>query len=255
MYLISGMYWDKGERESNQDSLILEQVLTKRGRVVLAAVCDGIGGLTRGEVASGFACEKLKEYFYRELLPMVMKGRSRRAIGKCFCRCLYESSEGLKKYAKEEPIGLGTTVSAVFLWKKHYATVHLGDSRIYQIRRKKIRQLTVDHKQGKNRLTKCLSSFPYQMPDIRYGRVRNRTGFLLCSDGFYHFPEKELLKSLLSPAEINSESAISKRLRELAVYGMKRGEKDNMAAIYLLCCRGLFDERGKKKPYGRDDFK
>ena len=66
--------------------------------------------------------------------------------------------------------------------------------------------------------------------------------------------EKELLKSLLSPAEINSESAISKRLRELAVYGMKRGEKDNMAAIYLLCCRGLFDERGKKKPYGRDDF-
>lgn len=247
MYLISGMYWDKGDRENNQDSLILEQVLTKRGRAVLAAVCDGIGGLARGEVASGFACEKLKECFYRDLLPMVIKGRSRRAVGKCFCRCLYESSEGLKKYAKEEPIGLGTTVSAVFLWKKYYVTVHLGDSRIYQIRKKKIRQLTVDHKREKNRLTKCLSSFSYQIPDIRYGRVRNRTGFLLCSDGFYHFSEKELMKSLLSPAEINSEQAISKRLRELAVYGVKRGEKDNMTAIYLLCSRVAFGEGGKKK--------
>ncbi len=235
MYIISGVYWDKGERLNNQDSLILEQVLTKRGRVVLAAVCDGIGGLAEGEIASGFACEKLKECFYRELLPMVIKGRGRRVIGKCFCRCLYESSEGLKKYAKGGMRGLGTTVSVVFLWKKQYLTVHLGDSRIYRISRNDIRQLTHDHRSEPNRLTKCLGSFGYQIPDIQFGRIKNRTGFLLCSDGFYHFPEKELLANLCNPAEIGSEQAVGKRLRELAAYGLKMGEKDNMTAVYLVC--------------------
>ena len=129
-------------------------------------------------------------------------------------------------------------MSVVFLWKKRYMTVHLGDSRIYKINKKNISQLTYDHRTGQNRLTRCLSSFGYQMPDVQYGRVKSRTGFLVCSDGFYHFQEKELLADLLSPAEIRNEQAIGKRLKELAVYGLKKGEKDNMSAVYLLCSTG-----------------
>ena len=48
MKIISGVYWDQGEREFNQDSLALQQVMTNRGRVLLAAVSDGIGGLKEG---------------------------------------------------------------------------------------------------------------------------------------------------------------------------------------------------------------
>ena len=51
---MSGVYWDRGRRCVNQDSLTLQQALTRRGRMVLAAVSDGIGGLSEGENASGF---------------------------------------------------------------------------------------------------------------------------------------------------------------------------------------------------------
>ena len=60
--LMSGIYWDRGRRAVNQDSLTLQQAITNRGRVMLAAVSDGIGGLSEGENASGFITEKLTEF-------------------------------------------------------------------------------------------------------------------------------------------------------------------------------------------------
>lgn len=63
MKIVSEIYWDRGKREKNQDSVLLEQVITVRGRILLAAVCDGIGGLSEGETASGFILEKLPQRF------------------------------------------------------------------------------------------------------------------------------------------------------------------------------------------------
>ena len=78
MKFISDIYWDKGLRENNQDSLILEQVVTVKGRVLLAAVSDGVGGLLEGEVASGFILEKVHAHFYDEILPLIRRGKSRK---------------------------------------------------------------------------------------------------------------------------------------------------------------------------------
>ena len=58
MDIMSGFYWDTGSKEHNQDSVLLEQVNTGKGRILLAAVSDGIGGLPEGEVASGFLMER-----------------------------------------------------------------------------------------------------------------------------------------------------------------------------------------------------
>ncbi len=45
MRYLTNVYWNRGrEAEKNQDSVLLQQVLTGRGRVLLAAVCDGMGG-------------------------------------------------------------------------------------------------------------------------------------------------------------------------------------------------------------------
>lgn len=44
---------DKGKtRAVNQDALLLQQAVCGRRRYVLAAVCDGLGGLEKGELAS-----------------------------------------------------------------------------------------------------------------------------------------------------------------------------------------------------------
>jgi len=238
LFYVTGVYWDKGGRVCNQDSLILEQVMTGNNRVVLAVVCDGIGGLKEGEIASGFACEKLQKCFYEEVLFLIGKGRSRKKIARCLCRCIYDIAEGLRRYGKSMPEGLGTTVSLLLIWKNQYIVLHLGDSRVYLLNKKKIRQLTHDHRSNPNMLSKCLGSFEYQIPDIQYGRTRKRSGFLLCSDGFYHFPDKKLLAEVCNPGEMESEEIIRKRLRELAVYGLKKGEQDNMTAVYVRCGKG-----------------
>ena len=53
MKYLSGFYWERGRSKANQDSIVLQQVVTDYGRILLAAVSDGIGGLSEGENASG----------------------------------------------------------------------------------------------------------------------------------------------------------------------------------------------------------
>lgn len=233
MKIISGVYWDQGERNQNQDSLILQQIMTSRGRVVLAAVSDGIGGLKEGENASGYITEKLVENFYNQMIALVGRGKGKRSIERSLMRCFYEINDGLRSYGRGKDIKLGATISLLFIWKRNYMIFHLGDSRIYQCGRKGMRLLTRDHSDGGRGLTKCAGSFPFQPPDICLGRVHKEGGFLLCTDGFYRRIEREMFK-VLAPDDIAGDEQIARRLRELGMEALKRGEKDNMSAVYLI---------------------
>ena len=74
MRFLTGIYWHRGSvAMDNQDSIVLHQVLTARGRVLMAAVCDGMGGLEQGEWASGYVTKRLLEWFYEFLLRAVQK--------------------------------------------------------------------------------------------------------------------------------------------------------------------------------------
>lgn len=235
MKIISGVFWDRGNRDVNQDSLVLEQVLTSRGRVLLAAVSDGIGGLSEGEVASGFILEKLLTNFYQQILPLIGRGKGGRAIRRSILRCFFESSQTLEKYGISKEISLGATISVLLVVKNRYLMFHLGDSRIYELKVNKLKQITRDHSQGGNALTKCLGSFPYQYPDIYTGYIRKKTGFLLCSDGFSHFLKEDTFVQMLSPKEISGEEQIGRRLREIAHHHLRQGEQDNISAVYVVC--------------------
>ena len=46
-----------------------------------------------------------------------------------------------------------------------------------------------------------------------------------------------MMTELLHPGEIEEEEQIEKRLREIAGYGLKQGEQDNMSALYFMCSR------------------
>ena len=235
--IISGVYWDRGEREANQDSLMLQQVMTGRGRVVLAAVSDGIGGLPEGETASGYITEKLIENYYHQMLSLVCRRKGKRAIERSLMRCFYEINDGLKRYGNGKELKLGATISLLFVWKRNYVLFHLGDSRIYLCGRKGARCLTEDHSDKGRGLTRCMGSFPFQEPQICFGRMQRGKGFLLCTDGFYRTVEEEL-GGILVPEEIGTEIQIERRLKELGLAALKRGEKDNMSAIYLAVAKG-----------------
>ncbi len=239
MNIISGIYWDKGERYINQDSLMLEQVYTKKGRLLLAVVSDGIGGLAEGEIASGLIVEKCRQFFYREMVNNVGKGIN--VLVRICLRCLYEAGQELQKYGHAKGCHLGATLSLLLIFRSRYVIMQLGDSRIYQLSyrfdRCNIQKMTTDHVDKKGRLLKCLGSYAYQLPEVRKGRCRLGTGFLLCSDGFYRTQKEKTLQDVLSPRELTEDSQITKRLGRLAKEAFKKGEKDNISAVYIICKR------------------
>ena len=49
--------------KTNQDSMYLCEAETDYGRFLLAAVCDGMGGLAKGEAASATVITELSEWF------------------------------------------------------------------------------------------------------------------------------------------------------------------------------------------------
>jgi serine/threonine protein phosphatase PrpC len=235
--IISGVYWDKGKRANNQDSLMLEQVVTRRGRISIAAVSDGIGGLSQGEVASGFILEKQLQNFYHQILSLAERGKGMGAMKRSLLRCFFETAGMLENYGRSREISLGATVSVLLIFRRQFLIAHLGDSRIYCFRGRRGMQLTRDHTRGGGVLTKCMGSFPYQCPDIYRGHIKGKTGFLLCTDGFYHYLDDRMLAELLNPGEIRAQEQLEKRLHDMAGYAEKQGEQDNISALYLLCGR------------------
>lgn len=242
MRYLTSVYWDRGSRaEQNQDSVVLLQVLTARGRVLMAAVCDGMGGLAQGEMASGYITRRLQEWFYESLLRAVRKKKAFWIIRRSLDRLVYDMQEQLSRYAGQEEIRLGSTMTVLVLWEKTYLLWHLGDSRAYRLSaaggdgriKGSLCCMTTDHVRGKNQLTKCVGSFGYMRPDFRMGTFRNGQAMLLCSDGFRHHIFENELTDVLNPAVIVKEEQAERRLREIGEACMKRGETDNLSAIYI----------------------
>lgn len=233
------VYWDKGKvKKLNQDSIIVLQALTCRGRIVMAAVCDGMGGMDKGECASGYVVEELVTWFYDSLLPAVGKKKRLWVIRRSLERKVYQMQSHIKFYAKKNKVAMGTTMSVLVLWEKRYFLWHLGDSRIYQLQRKifrkktRIKQLTRDHVQEENKLTRCVGSFGFFVPDFRRGTARKKQAFLLCSDGFFRKLREAEMQEVLDNNRMGNENG-DRQLKELAEAALRRGEKDNLSAVYI----------------------
>ena len=75
MEYIATYHTDVGTRkETNQDSLAIKVVNTKEGNVAFAIVCDGMGGLAKGEVASKEVIEAFCTWFDDTLVDEIQNG-------------------------------------------------------------------------------------------------------------------------------------------------------------------------------------
>lgn len=234
MRYLSDVYWNRGRvAEKNQDAVVLQQVLTRRGRVALAAVCDGMGGISCGEAASGYVAEELKEWFYTELFAMVRKNKRYWVIRRSLDRLIFHMQGRLKRYGAQENISLGTTMTALVLWERTWMLWHLGDSRAYRLRTRGMEQLTTDHARDAGKLTKCLGSFDCFTPQHGIGVIRPGEALLLCSDGFRRQVTEQELRKVMDPGAMAGEEQIGRRMKEIGETCMKRGERDNLSAVYI----------------------
>lgn len=210
-----GAYTEKGRgKEYNQDHYFCAALESGDKITGLFAVADGVGGLSRGEVASGLACRELGAWwesnkqrdtsgYLQEMAALPdLAGRINRLI----------LSAG-----KEYGSGMGTTLSLLAVCGNSALVIHIGDSRIYRVRKgflgrqDKVEQLTQDDstkvlrqdRSGnpfyKEVLTACLGMCEPIDPHILQLDLRRGDRFILCSDGLYKKnPDTAMLRRLLS---------------------------------------------------------
>lgn len=109
-----------------------------------AFVFDGMGGHAHGEIASLTAVQLLKKH-YNELIQAAAV--STEAIQDIVSRMNYEFCQIAA--SKHEFRTMGTTLCGVILKDYHVYGVNIGDSRLYMYRDGSLKQITIDHTEGR----------------------------------------------------------------------------------------------------------
>lgn len=235
MKFISGAYWDAGPLSVNEDSLLLNVVKTASGRVVFAAVADGVGSLSEGEVASGYILESLNNVFYTQLIPLIEKRKGTKRIIRCLHRSLYEINDDFNKYCAFSGSKLGSTLTFILIFSGKYICFHLGDSGAFLFRKGESKSLCRKHSVKNGSISRLLGSFAFFEPDIYKGYLHAGMGILLATDGFY--TKIHDMDYMFNPDDIRCEEQIEKRLYEVGMQIKKKGQDDNASALYIKCCR------------------
>lgn len=125
-------YSNIGKRTNNEDSVaICDSVVV---------LCDGVGGISKGEVASSFVAHKIIE----KTQEIEKQAISAEWVQNIILQTQSELNESLENYP--ENYGMGTTLCAVFFAEKEVILAHIGDSRIYYIKpAEEIYWRTTDH--------------------------------------------------------------------------------------------------------------
>lgn len=250
-YLLA-CYTDVGiKKKTNQDSLLIQRALVNEEQMVLAVVCDGMGGLAKGEVASATVVKAFAQWFREELPALLERNQLRTDLHKSWMSLLNSVHQKIYSYGKRNGIQLGTTATAMLFGQEDYYIAHIGDSRAYEIR-SQVAQLTADQtlvarevsrgkltqeqaKVDKRRsvLLQCIGASEGIRPEFYTGKIQADAVYLLCSDGFRHeLDEKEMMEAF-QPKVLGDEGALEQRGREAAKKVMSRGEKDNISVILV----------------------
>ncbi len=233
-------------RPLNEDFHRVWQFPLRGGELTLLAVADGMGGAAAGEVASKLAMEVLDESFsrYVEELelgnPVVGIDRLTEKAVRLANRRVYAAA--IRNQGRR---GMGTTLTCIAIFGTKAILGHVGDSRAYLVRGKKIFQLTRDHSwveeqlekglisdteaenhEWRNLITRALGTRPQVAPDTVEIEVQTGDVFVISTDG---------LHSLVKPEEILAEVRRTGDRQSSVEYlislANERGGPDNITVV------------------------
>lgn len=237
-------------KNTNQDSVLIKHASTEVGEVLLAIVCDGMGGLEKGELASATVIRAFSKWFDEEL-PFELETVDMQVIGAKWSLLLKELNVQIMEYSKANRIdGVGTTFSGILFVDNQYVIGHVGDTRVYHIG-SSLTQLTTDQtfvareisrgtltlEQAKtdkrrNMLLQCIGASRVVEPQIICGSAE-KGAYMLCSDGFRHeISESEIYESL-NPINLMNKDAMHSNAKYLIEQAKRREEKDNISVILI----------------------
>lgn len=252
MNFLTAFHTDVGiKKKTNQDSLLIHQAQTGAGNVVLAVMCDGMGGLAKGEVASACMIRVFSEWFHNELPAMLSAGLQPEALRVSWERIVSTVNQKITSYSVRYNVAMGTTCVALLIVNDVYYIMNIGDSRAYLIAGN-VYQLTKDqtyiqremdagrmtYEQSlvdpqRNVLLQCVGASPVIEPDFFMGDVQPNQCFMLCCDGFRHEIGPKEFFQYLNPAACTDPKIMRDSLVYLTEMNKQRMENDNISAVLI----------------------
>lgn len=242
--LSSAQVTDIGDRQTNQDA----QASARRGGLACFVVSDGAGGHAGGEIASGIVVKAIIDSFLQE------QSFGARAMRFYVSQAIAMVAKGKKANATVDD--MSATIAAVLIDSENRCALwaHLGDTRIYHFRNRKLHSVTRDHSLVQQFVDagycppEALRTHPQR--SVLYAAVGNdgetapemtqeavalhdRDAILICTDGFWEWiTESEMEVSLIGAA---STDEWLRRMREIVEGNSSNSSKfrDNYTAQAL----------------------
>ncbi|MBO5622253.1 MAG: serine/threonine-protein phosphatase [Butyrivibrio sp.] len=250
------IFTDAGKvRKINQDAAMIKVANTRRyGRISFACVCDGMGGLQKGEIASCKAIRALENWFMEELALMQNMDEEElwNTVERSLRRLLVKVNADIRRYGKHRGIKLGTTLTALLQIGNRYLTLNIGDSRIYLVNRKEALPITKDQSlirqkldEGlitlkeadtdpeRNILLQSLGTGQEIEPEIGRGELWGDTTVVVCSDGFWRTLKEEDIHEKLCPQMCVTPDDMLEECKKLVRLALDRKEEDNISVAAM----------------------
>lgn len=238
-------------KSTNQDSLLIRVFNTFQGKMVLAVLCDGMGGLQKGEVASASVIRAFDEWSQTSLPELSKNPIADVDIRAQWGQIVSEQNIKIKKYGSNMGIRLGTTVTAMLITQTRYYVINVGDSRAYEIE-SSIRQITNDqtfvarevslghmteeqakHDERRSVLLQCVGASEEVYPDLFFGDTKNNAVYMLCCDGFVHEITSEEIYGFFRSDKLLDEGSMNAASKELINLNKIRKERDNITVALV----------------------
>ncbi len=228
-------------RDMNEDFYYIS---ANEESIKLYILADGMGGYNGGEIASKLATNSVKSYIQNNFEKIE---KDKESILKLIKDSIEYANMVIYEKAKQiiELENMGTTLEVCLIYNNKAFIGHIGDSRIYRIRKQFIRKLTRDHsyveelvKDGtitkeeaqnhpkKNMLMKALGCTPFVEPDLMIRGFLKEDVLLMCSDGLTNMLTEEAIYKMVVTDFTNSSNNLVARANELGGY-------DNITVVII----------------------
>ena len=228
-------------RQMNEDFYYISDGQDELKLYILA---DGMGGYNGGEIASKLATTSAKSYIESNFSQIE---HDKESILKLIESSIEYANMIVYEKAREnaELVNMGTTLEVCLIYNNKVFIGHIGDSRVYRIRKEFMRKLTKDHsyveelvKDGtitkeeaehhpkKNMLMKALGCTPYVEPDTLVKGFLKDDVLLICSDGLTNMVEQEEIFGIIKSNVETSCDRLVNRANDMGGY-------DNITVIVI----------------------
>ena len=228
-------------RHENQDTFAVEQ----GEKLLIAVVCDGMGGAEGGQIASSLAVET----FMKEIRALLRADMTAGQLRELASFCVAKANTAVYQRALQDPAyqGMGTTLVSAVAGERDAVICNVGDSRAYLIHNGEMTRITHDHSvvqtlvengditaeearthPNRNLITRALGPDETTLCDAFDVSFARGDKILLCTDGLVVTATDEEICRIVC-----ADKRAEEKLDDLIALAKAQGAPDNVTAVLI----------------------